>query len=153
MLNNKSIKTIKITTILIISLSFIWVGLIMGISFLEAPLKFQVPDITLVIALGIGKLVFSALNKIEWIISILIIISLVLIKSNKKIWILYSLPIIILIIQSIWFLPELMQRAEMIINKQELPESNSHILFAICEGLKFIAILTAGIIFTKKNIK
>jgi len=40
-----------------------WLGMILGISFLEAPLKFQAPNMTLVLGLGVGKLVFSALNK------------------------------------------------------------------------------------------
>ena len=84
--------------VLIIGLSFIWIGAILSISFIEAPLKFQAPNITTALALGIGKIVFQALNIVEWIISILIILSLIILKSDKKIWLLYLLPISILII-------------------------------------------------------
>ena len=38
------------------------VGMILAISFLEAPLKFQAPGITIPLGLGIGRLVFTALN-------------------------------------------------------------------------------------------
>lgn len=50
-----------------------WAGLIGGISFLEAPLKFQAPGITIPLGLGIGQLVFQALNKIEIILLIIIL--------------------------------------------------------------------------------
>jgi hypothetical protein len=38
------------------------IGAIVAISFLEAPLKFQAPGITIPLGLGIGRLVFTALN-------------------------------------------------------------------------------------------
>lgn len=37
-------------------------GAIVAISFLEAPLKFLAPGITIPLGLGIGRLVFTALN-------------------------------------------------------------------------------------------
>lgn len=40
----------------------LWMGLVIGISFLEAPLKFQAPGITTELGLGIGRLVFQAAN-------------------------------------------------------------------------------------------
>lgn len=40
-----------------------WIGFVCAISFLEAWLQFQTPGVTLPIGLGIGKLVFGALNK------------------------------------------------------------------------------------------
>ena len=42
----------KVSTIGIIAITFIWAGMICGISFLEAPLKFQAPGITLELGLG-----------------------------------------------------------------------------------------------------
>ena len=138
--------------VLIISLSFIWVGAVFSISFVEAPLKFQAPNITTALALGIGKIVFQALNIIEWIISALIIISLVILKSNKKVWILYLLPMSILVLQSIWSLPILMDRADLVIANQPLPESYYHIVHGIFEAIKFLLIAYAGIIFTSSNI-
>ena len=45
--------------------SLVWLGMLLGISFLEAPLKFRAPGITLPLGLGIGRLVFRALNAAE----------------------------------------------------------------------------------------
>ncbi len=44
---------------------FIWLGMVLAISFLEAPLKFRAPGVSLPIGLGIGRLVFRALNAVE----------------------------------------------------------------------------------------
>jgi len=45
--------------------SIFWAGLIAGISFIEAPLKFQAPGITIPLGLGISQLVFQFLSKVE----------------------------------------------------------------------------------------
>src|SRR5699024_12458385 len=39
-----------------------WIGLIIGISFIAAPLKFTAPGITIPLGLGIGRRVFLAMN-------------------------------------------------------------------------------------------
>ncbi|MBN9613470.1 MAG: hypothetical protein J0H64_08445, partial [Actinobacteria bacterium] len=48
-----------------LSLLALWIGLVGGIAFIEAPLKFQAPGITIPLGLGIGRLVFGALNLVE----------------------------------------------------------------------------------------
>jgi len=41
-----------------IAATFVWLGMVLAISFLEAPLKFRAPGVTLQIGLGIGRVVF-----------------------------------------------------------------------------------------------
>ena len=43
----------------------VWLGLIIGISLIETPLKFQAPGMTIPLGLGIGRLVFAAMNIAE----------------------------------------------------------------------------------------
>jgi uncharacterized membrane-anchored protein len=45
-----------------VAVVFVWVGMVLATSFLEAPLKFRAPNVTLQIGLGIGRLVFRALT-------------------------------------------------------------------------------------------
>ncbi|AZA13915.1 hypothetical protein ACFPVT_07355 [Corynebacterium choanae] len=47
-----------------------WLGLIVAISGIEAPLKFLAPGITIPLGLGIGRLVFAALNTVEIILAV-----------------------------------------------------------------------------------
>lgn len=55
-------------------LSVLWFGMVFAIAFIEAPLKFQAPGITIPLGLGIGRLVFAALNISEGVILIALLI-------------------------------------------------------------------------------
>ena len=48
-----------------VAAAFVWLGMVLAISFIETPLKFRAPGVTLQIGLGIGRLVFRALNACE----------------------------------------------------------------------------------------
>lgn len=48
-----------------LTLVVLWFGMVAAISLIEAPLKFQAPGITIPLGLGIGRLVFTALNTVE----------------------------------------------------------------------------------------
>lgn len=59
-----------------VALIFVWLGKVLANSFLEAPLKFGAPGVTLQIGLGIGRLVFRALNSAEVVFAVIIAIAL-----------------------------------------------------------------------------
>ena len=48
---------------------FVWLGMVLAISFLEAPLKFRAPGVTMQVGLGIGRLVLKALNICELVLA------------------------------------------------------------------------------------
>lgn len=52
------------------ALAFTWLGLVLGVSFLEAPIKFRAPGITTELGVGIGRLVFRALNLVEAVVAV-----------------------------------------------------------------------------------
>ncbi|MEM9078756.1 MAG: hypothetical protein AAGC43_17070 [Bacteroidota bacterium] len=137
--------------ILIIAITFVWVGMVLGISFLEAPLKFQAPNITTELGLGIGKLVFSALNKIEISFSILLLVFLWRGKFAIKSMYLYAGIFGIILVQSIWLIPVLNQRADVIISGQEVSPSFHHIAYVIIEVIKVVLLITAGVKFLKST--
>ena len=58
-----------------VAVIFVWLGMVLAISFLEAPLKFRAPNVTLQIGLGIGRLVFRALNTVEVVLAIVILVT------------------------------------------------------------------------------
>jgi hypothetical protein len=62
----------------------IWVGLIIGISFIEAPLKFTAPGITIPLGLGIGRRVFLAMNIVEVVIGLVLLIALISLWRNHR---------------------------------------------------------------------
>lgn len=132
------ITSVKIS----IALIFIWIGLILGISFLEAWLKFQAPGVTLPIGLGIGKLVFGALNITEWILTGLILIILATARELK--FFSFYLTFAILLVQTIFLLPELNSRADLIIQGNELAESSVHYYYVGLEVFKILVLFYFG---------
>ena len=143
----------KVSTIGIIVITFLWAGMVCGISFLEAPLKFQAPGISLELGLGIGKLVFGALTKIEMAFSLYIIAFLSLSQSKKSSWFLFVIPILIVIIDNALLMPIMNARVEMIINGITPPASNTHLWYIVLEILKLVSLLFGGIVFMKRRLK
>ncbi|MEB2785852.1 hypothetical protein [Algoriphagus persicinus] len=127
--------------------TFLWIGFVCAISFMEAWMKFRAPGITLSLGLGIGRLVFDALNKVEWVFAIAILVSRIFVKerwfSPKSFA--FAIPILLLIIQTFWTLPALDARAEMIIHLHDLPPSNLHIYYVAMEVIKIITLTLFGI--------
>lgn len=144
---------------IIIAVSFIWIGFVCAISFMEAWLKFKAPGITLPLGLGIGRLVYNALNNVELFLSVLI--SAAILLSNKKSIFLFNnlffyIPLAILLIQTFWLLPTLDLRAQMHIDGDFVPKSNLHFYYVGLEVSKVTCLLIYGIkllknINTRKN--
>lgn len=67
------------------AVSFVWLGMVLAISFLEAPLKFRAPNVTLQIGLGIGRLVFRALNTVEGCFALLMVAIMVAVPTPARI--------------------------------------------------------------------
>lgn len=125
---------------------FIWVGFVCAISFMEAWLKFRAPGINIPLGLGIGRLVFSALNKVEWVLSIIIIASYFFNsdKSFHKNFILFFIALAVLIFQTVYMLPALDVRAELKINGLPTPTSYLHIYYVIMEIIKVSCLVILG---------
>ena len=62
------------TGAVVAAVSFTWLGMVLAISFLEAPLKFRAPGVTVPLGLGIGRLVFRALNRVEMVLLVLVLV-------------------------------------------------------------------------------
>jgi hypothetical protein len=127
-------------------LAFLWIGFVCAISFMEAWLKFQAPGITLVLGLGIGRIVFNALNHVEWVLAIAMLVFPIInrnLRSLKNIWLL--IPVGILLIQTFWLLPILDQRAQMLILGQPVTPSNHHFVYIGLEALKVISLIIYGV--------
>jgi hypothetical protein len=136
----------------IILISLLWAGMIIGISFLEAPTKFTAPSLTLAIGLDVGRHVFAMFNKIELIWATLLIVLLFVSKPQTKITTVIILPAIILLLQTFWLLPALDQRALVIINGGTNPESSIHLLYILFEFIKAVSLILAGV-FTINSIE
>ncbi|MEQ1732267.1 MAG: hypothetical protein ABL940_01255 [Bacteroidia bacterium] len=131
---------------LALSATFIWIGFVCAISFMEAWLKFTAPGITIPLGLGIGRVVFHALNKVEWVLCAIIIGNYVytLPKRFSYTMVFFSIAISILIIETFYALPTLDARATLYIKGVFVHPSNLHFYYIAMEFLKVTALLIAG---------
>lgn len=129
--------------ILVLLIMGVWIGMLIGISFLEAPLKFQAPNITVPLGLGIGKLVFAALNRFEIVFSVILTIWLVKHYQGLEMLNLITIGLVIFIIglQTFWLLPALAARAELVISGEVLSNSYHHIVYVLMEISKVLLLI------------
>lgn len=125
---------------------FLWLGFVFAISFMEAWLKFRAPGVSMSIGLGIGKLVFGALNKVEWVFAAVVFSCLYFnkntIHSGNKIW--FGCIVLILLAQTFWLLPLLDARADAIINGGSRTLSSLHWLYVTAEMIKVVLLFFLG---------
>jgi hypothetical protein len=135
-----------------IAITFIWVGFIGAISFMEAWLKFRAPGIDTALGLGIGQLVFSALNKVEIISAVMILLLSATSTEKSTLYIkrFFFFAVVILVIQSLWLLPALDERANQIRAGVELAKSKLHLYYVIAEIVKVSSLILFGFKQLKK---
>jgi len=127
---------------ILLFISSCWLGMVLGISFVEAPLKFQAPGITTALGLGIGKIVFGALNKFEWVYALLMLASTAVLRKYLTKLLIGTIIFVfcILVIQTFFIIPILVERADLIIGGTDVPKSWHHIGFIILECIKLISL-------------
>jgi hypothetical protein len=125
---------------------FLWCGCVVAISFMESWLKFRAPGVTLSVGLSIGKLVFNALNKIEWFFALIIAASFFLQVQtiNTSIFVCFAVPSLLLAMQTFWLLPKLDERANAVIEGKTIASSALHWYFVVAEVVKLASLFVLG---------
>lgn len=131
--------------------TFVWIGFVCAISFMEAWLKFRAPGITVPLGLGIGRLVFNALNKVELVFALAVIINIFWNDSAILKWknLAFAIPLTLLFIQTFWLLPALDARAELYLQGQIVPPSNLHFYYVGIELVKVASLTFFGLTLFK----
>ena len=129
-----------------VAITFVWLGMVLAISFLEAPLKFRAPNVTLQIGLGIGRLVFRALNTVEVAFALVIVAIVMSGPTAARIAVAFAVAIAALAIQLIAVRPRLTRRSDRVLAGAEGPRSHAHYVYVGLEAAKTVALLVAGIL-------
>lgn len=123
----------------------LWCGMVVAIA-IEAQLKFQAPGITRELGLGIGKLVFTALNRIECAIAVVLLIALFAFAASKGARIIFGIIAVILLAQTFWLIPLLVERIDLITAGQTPPASPAHFVYIALEVAKIALLLALSLI-------
>ncbi|GAA2760929.1 hypothetical protein GCM10009872_62900 [Actinopolymorpha rutila] len=145
------------------AVTFVWLGMVLAISFLEAPLKFRAPGVTIPLGLGIGRLVFRALNAVEVVLALAIVIAVALSGPSAVVVAFTVVVIVLLVVQLAVIRPRLNRRSDEVLAgvldtgaradapagagvraESEQPRSHGHLAYVACEVVKVIALLDLG---------
>jgi hypothetical protein len=126
------------------AVAFTWFGMVTAISFLETPLKFRAPGITVPLGLGIGRLVFRALNIAETILAVILLAAVATGHPGGRVWMPAVIATACLLIQIALLRPPLDRRAVAVIAGDDLAPSRLHLRYIALEVIKILALLTAG---------
>ena len=130
----------------------IWLGMICAIA-MEAQLKFRAPGITRELGLGIGKIVFTALNRAECAMAILLLIAFLAFKNTRKTQIIFAAVLLILIAQTVWLIPVLIERIDLITGGQTPPDSSLHFVYIAFEVFKIVLLAILSVLLNIETIE
>lgn len=128
------------------ALAFVWLGMVLGISVLEAPLKFRAPGITPALGLGIGRLVFRALNTVEVVLGAAVTGSCAAAPATPTaVWVPLGALWLVLAVQLLVLRPRLDRRTRCIIAGADVPASSQHLVYIALEAVKIALLVTLGV--------
>ncbi len=130
----------------ILLLPMLWVGMVAGISFLEAPLKFRAPGVSTVIGLGIGRLVFRAVNAVEVVLLAVLVAAFLLARPGGAAAALLAAVAAVLIGQLAVVRPALSRRADRVLAGERLPRSRAHVAYVALEVAKVVLLVALSIV-------
>lgn len=133
-----------------IAATFVWLGMVTAISFMEAPLKFRAPNATIPICLGIGRLVFRALNSAEFLLAAVIAVTFAIERPTVGIAVTYAIALAMLAAQVLAVRPFLGRRADQVLSGLEAPRSRAHYAYVALELVKVAALVPLGILLLSR---
>jgi hypothetical protein len=124
---------------------FVWLGMVLAISFIETPLKFRAPGVTLQIGLGIGRLVFRALNACELALAAVVLACFAVTPPTTVIAVAAAVAVVTLLAQVLAVRPRLSPRSDAVLAGGQGPRSRPHWVYVGLEIVKVVALLIAGV--------
>ena len=129
-----------------VAVVFVWLGMVAAISFIETPLKFRAPGVTLPIGLGIGRLVFRALNGCELVLAAVLIGAFVVAPPALGAVAAAGVAVVMLLAQVLLVRPRLTRRSDAVLAGGEGPRSRAHWAYVGLELVKVAGLLIAGVL-------
>jgi hypothetical protein len=141
---------VSVAGVLLVAVPFTWLGMVLAISFVETPLRFRAPGITVRLGLGIGRLVFRALAVAELALAVALTVAVVLANGPGVVgaatWTLIALLWAVLAVQAGVLRPRLDQRARLVVAGENLPRSRLHLAYIALEGIKVVLLPVVGVV-------
>jgi hypothetical protein len=125
---------------------FVWLGMVLAISFLEAPLKFRAPGVSVVVGLGIGRVVFAALNVVEVLLALVLVICVVGTGLTQPAAVVLALLVAVFALQLAGLRRPLRRRTERVLAGADSARSSAHHAYVLLEVAKVGLLLALGVL-------
>jgi hypothetical protein len=127
------------------AIAFVWLGMVLALSFLEAPLKFRAPGITVPLGLGIGRLVFRALNAVEVVLLLGVGVALYAGPRPSPVGWTACAVALLLLVQLAVVRPALSARTRRVLAGDPHTRSRAHLGYVGLEILKVAGLVVLGL--------
>jgi hypothetical protein len=108
------------------AVAFIWLGMVLAISFLETPLKFRAPRRHRADRTRQGRLVFRALNLVERVLVTMLLGALLVAVPHARVMVGAALALTVLLVQVAVVRPMLAPRSDRVLAGESPPQSRAH---------------------------
>lgn len=129
----------------------VWLGLIIGISLIEAPLKFQAPGITIPLGLGIGRLVFAAMNAVEAVLAVVLLVAVLASRAPRAERVLAVAIAVVLALKALVVRPIMPATTDAVIAGESEGGSATHYLSIAADGI-LIVLLVATLVVAARAL-
>lgn len=129
------------------AVALVWMGIVLGVSFLATPVKFAAPSLSLPTALEIGRVTFHLLARVEWVLAVGLIVT-TRFSGLRLPWSAF-LVFAIVVLESLWLLPALAARSDVIIAGGSLPPSSLHQMFIAGKAVECLALGHAAFVLSR----
>lgn len=126
----------------------LWFGLVAAIGFIEAPLKFLAPGITIPLGLGIGRLVFFALNIAEGLLLVAMLLLAFWPKamrvSSSRLRVMLSLAVVFVLKVAV-VRPPLNARTDQVLAGAEPGGSPWHYIYIAADVITLVLLIVIAV--------
>lgn len=127
------------------ALAWIWLGLVIGVSFIAIPSHFQSTLLERGEVFDVNRYTFVLANRVEIGGGVLLLALLAWRRAGPWPWALAALLVAIVATQALWLIPTLAARGDMIIAGQTPPSSPLHAIAVGAEALKLLALAAIAV--------
>lgn len=131
----------------------VWLGLLVGVSFLATMAKFLAPGLTLPVALDVGRHTFAVFNKAECALAVLLLF-VVFAGARTRLCVFAALVVSLAVLaETAWLLPVLDQRVDMIIAGRQPPQASYHQIFILLQYAKLTALAVLAFVMARRLVR
>jgi hypothetical protein len=128
------------------ALPLLWVGLVIGVSFVATPAKFKAGPMDGALSLAISVVTFAWAHAAEAGFAVALALVLLAVRTGPVRWLLLGVAAIALALEVAWVLPNFQGSPGLIPTMPVLDSRQLHMAFAVMEGAKILALLALAFI-------